>query len=195
MSGGGTGAAAWSAWPAWPRRHPWWTVLVAVLAALLVVALLGGFRERANPIAAAAVGEAVDMGPVDLVVHSAELVTTQANGKPFIDGLPRVLVRVTVDNTSDRPAIVSASGDMRAWVDGRRLEVASGHDAVRSYPADLPVDATLPFVLAKGVDASAGLRLTLRQQSYAWNNKLDVGPTWSGGQWTRVVQLPVKGAS
>ena len=195
MSGGGTGAAAWSAWPAWPRRHPWWTVLVAVLAALLVVALLGGFRERANPIAAAAVGEAVDMGPVDLVVHSAELVTTQANGKPFIDGLPRVLVRVTVDNTSDRPAIVSASGDMRAWVDGRRLEVASGHDAVRSYPADLPVDATLPFVLAKGVDASAGLRLTLRQKSYAWNNKLDVGPTWSGGQWTRVVQLPVQGAS
>ena len=190
------GAKVASARAPWPRRHPWWTLLAALVAALLVVAALGGFREREHPIPRAAVGDAVDLGQVDVIVRSAELVTTDADGKPFRDGSPRLLVHAHVIPTDDEPGTVSASGDMQVRVDGRRtIPAATGWDAFRTYQPGVPADVTFPFVLEKGATATDGVEVNLRTKTFAWNNKIDVGPTWSGGRFTAAVVLPVGRAS
>jgi hypothetical protein len=54
---------------------------------------------------------------------------------------------------------------------------------------------TFPFLLDKGATAVDGVEINFRTKSYAWNNKIDVGPTWSGGRFTASVVLPVEGAS
>lgn len=193
MAGGVSEAPARTAWP---RRHPFWTLALVAVLALLLVAVLGGFREREHPVPRVAVATPVDLGQVDVTVRSAELVTTGADGKPLRDGVPRLLVHARVLPTDVKPGTVSASGDMQVRVDDRRtLKAATGWDAFRTYQPGVPADVTFPFLLDKGATAVDGVEINFRTKSYAWNNKIDVGPTWSGGRFTASVVLPVEGAS
>lgn len=189
------GVSAASAHGSWPRRHPWWATFLVVLGALALAAVLGGFTEREHPLPSAQVDEAVSLGQVDIRIRSAEIAQTDERGKPFSDKLARLLVHASVVNTDDEPGTVSASSDVQVRVDGRTtVKAATGYDAFRTYQPGVPVDIVLPFVLADGATVKDGVEINLRAKSYAWNNKIDVGPTWSGSRFARVVRLPVEGA-
>lgn len=170
------------------RRHP--RRLLAAGVVLLLVALvaaLGGFGRSERPVQTVAVGERIELGQFAFTVHGATVVDRDEDGEPFDEAPLRLLIDVTVVNTSDE------SGHITSDLIGIKKSGGDDYFTIDSSLNEMHPDLPQRFEVALQADeASLGaipgdIDVWLGEQVYGWTNLLNSGPEWSVPHWAGIV--------
>lgn len=174
------------------RRHPYITAALMVLTAVLVVAVLGGFRQADPAYPQARVASTTDLGRFSITVTGARLLTTEPDGDELEPGERLLVVDATVLNT-DMASGVFSDRLVQAQFDGQKpLEVAGGPgDAGEYFQPQLTTPMVLAWAVDEGTEVPDNVSLVFFRESYDWNNLVMNGPSWSGGVPFRSMVVPV----
>lgn len=174
---------------AWGRSR--WGLVVGIgLLLVAVIAVLGGFKRSDQPAPTVDAGETIALGKYELTVHDARLVDRDEDGEAYDDHPYRLLVDLTITNTSEETTSVSSDVIGVRESDGSFLGNESAADALQPR---LTRRIVVP-VLADENPAKAGRAdIWLGEQVYDWTNLLTSGPEWSVPTWAAMVtDVPVK---
>lgn len=175
------------------KRHPFMSAAAALLAALLVVTALGGFRRADPPYPDAEVGSSVDLGRFTLTVTGARLLTTQPDGDELEPGERLLAVEGTVLNTDTSSGVLASRLVTARFGRADALDVGLGtSEAGRYFQPRVTTPLTLTWAVEVGADVPDAVTLVFFRESYDWNNLTQFGPTWSGGVPFRSMRVPVQ---
>ena len=167
-------------------------VLAVGVVVLLVgvIALLGGFKRSDHPVPTFDTGERVELGKYEFVIHDARLVDRDEDDEPFEDHRYRLIVDLTITNTSDETTSISRDLIGVQEADGTRL---GNESDVNDLQPGLTRRLEIPVLADENPAKGGRADLWLGEQVFAWTNKLTSGPEWSVPTWAAMVtDVPVK---